>query len=145
MIRLLTHLGGATATLGAGLVLVILGGEERRVGLAALLANAFSHAAVQVLKRVVARPRPCDPWGRPLALVALPDPYSFPSGHAAASMAVAASVVLAWHRAFAFGLLALAVVIGYSRVRLRVHHLVDVVVGALLGVAGAVVAHEVVY
>ncbi len=95
MKRWITHAGGARATLGAGVVLVAAGGAERRVGYAALLANALSHVAVQVLKRAVARPRPCDAHGRLLALVDLPDPYSFPSGHAAAATAVAATVSFA--------------------------------------------------
>ncbi len=82
MMRRLTHLGGARVTIGIGLGLVALGGDERRVGLVALLANAISHVAVQVLKRTVARPRPCDPSGASLALIELPDPFSFPSATA---------------------------------------------------------------
>jgi membrane-associated phospholipid phosphatase len=34
----------------------------------------------------------------------------------------------------------LAALVGYSRVRLRVHHLSDVLAGAVLGLAGAIVA-----
>jgi len=55
---------------------------------AALFALTSSHLAVQVLKRAVARARPCDANGRLLALIDLPDPYSFPSGHAAAASAM---------------------------------------------------------
>jgi len=90
--RWITHLGGARATIGTGLLLVAVG--ERRLGLAVLVALALSHVAVQVLKRAVARPRPCDPNGHPLALVDLPDPFSFPSGHAAAASAIATTLVL---------------------------------------------------
>ena len=110
--RWMTHLGGARATLAVGLALVALG--EPRLGLTALLANAGSHMLVQLLKRAVARARPCDAGGRPLALVDLPDPHSFASGHAA--------------------------LVAYSRVTLRVHHVSDVVAGAALGLTGAVVA-----
>jgi len=134
--RWLTHLGGARTTVGAGLALLAV---DRRLGLAALLANAVSHAAVQVLKRVVARPRPCDAGGRPLALVELPDPFSFPSGHAAASAAVAVTLVLA-HFWLAPLLLPLAGLVAVSRVKLRVHHASDVLAGAALGVAGAIAA-----
>lgn len=134
--RWLTHLGGARATLGAGLALIGLG--EARLGLAALLANAGSHVLVQLLKRTVARARPCDASGRLLALVDLPDPHSFPSGHAAAATAVAATVVLA-HPLAAPVVLPLAALVSYSRVALRVHHVSDVIAGAVLGLAGAVV------
>jgi undecaprenyl-diphosphatase len=133
--RRLTQLGGATATIAAGLALVALG--DRHTGLAALLANLLSHVPVQVLKRLVQRPRPCDAHGRPLALVELPDPFSFPSGHAAAATAVAASVAIA-HPMTGLALLPLAALVAASRVTLRVHHVGDVVAGAALGLAGAI-------
>jgi undecaprenyl-diphosphatase len=137
--RRLTHLGGARATLGAGLALLPFGGATSRLGLTVLLANALSHAAVQVLKRTVVRGRPCDAGGRPLALVDLPDPFSFPSGHTAAATAVAASVVLAQPLLIAL-VAPLAALVGYSRIRLRVHYLSDVLAGAALGLAGALAA-----
>jgi len=135
--RALTHLGGARVSVGVGLALVAAG--ERRLGLAALVANATSHGAVQILKRTVARARPCDPYGRPLALIELPDPFSFPSGHAAAAAAVATTISLQVPL-LAPVFLPLAALVAASRVQLRVHHVGDVVAGAALGVAGAVVA-----
>jgi len=87
--RWLTHLGGARVSIGIGLGLVAIG--EQMLGLAALFALTTSHLAVQMLKRAVARPRPCDANGRPLALIDLPDPFSFPSGHAAAATAVSST------------------------------------------------------
>jgi undecaprenyl-diphosphatase len=133
--RWITHLGGARATIGTGLLLVAVG--EKQLGLAVLFALSVSHVAVQVLKRAVARPRPCDAHGHLLALVDLPDPYSFPSGHAAAVSAIATTVML---REPVAGVLVvpLAILISTSRVALRVHHISDVVAGAALGVAGAI-------
>ena len=133
--RWITHLGGARVTLGIGLALAALG--ETRLGLAALVANVGSHLFVQILKRAVARARPCDAMGQPLALVHLPDPHSFPSGHAAAATAVAMTVVLA-HPLAAPIALPLAGVVAHSRVALRVHHVSDVVAGVVLGLAGAI-------
>lgn len=132
--RWLTHLGSARVTIGIGLALVAVG--EQLLGLAALFALTTSHVVVQVLKRAVARPRPCDANGRPLALIDLPDPFSFPSGHAAAASAVGGTIALA-HPILAPILLPLAALIAASRVTLRVHHVGDVVAGALLGLAGA--------
>ncbi len=139
MKRWLTHLGGARATILAGLLLAAVGGPDRRAGLAALLGNALSHALVQLLKRTVRRPRPCDPYGAPLALVDLPDPFSFPSGHAAAAFAVAVPISLA-HPLVAPVPLALASYVAYTRFALRVHHVSDVIAGTALGIAGAVAA-----
>lgn len=136
MMKRITHLGGARFTLGLPLALCGLGGEARSAGLAALLANAGSHMVVHVLKRTVARPRPCDAWGRPLALVELPDPFSFPSGHAAAAFAVAVPIAIswAWLAPLALGL---AMVVAASRVTLKVHHASDVFAGAALGIGAA--------
>lgn len=140
MMKALTHLGSAPGTILPGLVLVVLGGAGRRVGLAMLAANLLSHVPVQVLKRLVARPRPADAYGVPLALVDLPDPFSFPSGHAAASTAVAvtASWAYPWMTPFAF---LFATVIAISRVKLRVHYFSDVIAGMMLGLGGAIGAH----
>jgi len=135
--RWLTHLGGARVTIGAGLALIATG--ERDLGLAVLIALTLSHVAVHVLKRAVARPRPCDANGRPLALVELPDPFSFPSGHAAAATAVAGAVSVA-HPIAAPVLIPLAALVAYSRVALRVHHVGDVVAGIALGAAGVAAA-----
>jgi len=135
--RWLTHLGGAQVTIGTGLGLIAFG--ERELGLAVLVALTLSHVAVQVLKRAVARPRPCDANGRPLALVDLPDPFSFPSGHAAAATAVAGAVTVA-HPLAGPILIPLAVLIAYSRVALRVHHVGDVAAGIVLGAAGVAAA-----
>ena len=132
--RRLTHLGGAPLTIGTGLGLLAY---DRRLGAAALLANAGSHVVVQLLKRTVARARPCDVHGRPLALVHLPDPHSFPSGHAAAATAVAVTVAIA-HPLVAPLALPLAALVAYSRVALRVHHVSDVLAGVALGLAGAI-------
>ena len=123
-------------TLGVGAALA-LSARERHLGIAVLVANAASHLAVQVLKRAVHRPRPCDANGVPLALVELPDPYSVPCGHAAAATAVASSVSLA-HPALAPVLLPVALLVARSRVTLRVHHRGDVIAGVLLGASGAI-------
>jgi undecaprenyl-diphosphatase len=133
--RWITHVGGARATIGTGLLLVAAG--EKQLGLAVLVALTLSHVAVQVLKRAVARPRPCDANGHPLALIDLPDPYSFPSGHAAAVSAIATTVTLS-QPVLALVVVPLAVVVSASRVALRVHHVSDVVAGVALGVAGGI-------
>jgi undecaprenyl-diphosphatase len=120
---------------------VLVAGEVR-LGLVMLAANLLSHVPVQVLKRLVARPRPCDIFGRPLALVPLPDPFSFPSGHAAAVTAVAAPAILA-HPGLGPVLVPLVGLVAYSRVALRVHHASDVLAGLALGLPGAIAAMQV--
>jgi len=90
--RWLTHLGGARVTIGIGLLLVAAG--EQLLGLAALFALTTSHLGVQVLKRAVARARRATRLDGSCTDRS-PDPYSFPSGHAAAASAVGGTIALA--------------------------------------------------
>jgi undecaprenyl-diphosphatase len=85
---------------------------------------------VQLVKRSVERPRPssrvhCD------TLVAEPPCFSFPSGHATAAMSVAFMYAAAFP-SYAIALMALAVAVGFSRVRLGVHYPGDVLAGQLI-------------
>jgi undecaprenyl-diphosphatase len=137
-LRAVTHAGGARATVGFSLLLVVLPGT-RGLGLLVVVANALSHLAVQALKRTVVRPRPHLLGGfDPLAHV--PDAFSFPSGHTAAASAVVVTMVVAGHP-LGLPLLPLVPVVGASRVYLRVHYVTDVAAGFLLGVAGALASH----
>lgn len=133
----ITHLGGATATVLAVLLPLAAGGAARTAATDAMLALALSHLLVQLVKRTVGRPRPSFRATR-TALVAEPDRFSFPSGHATAAMSVA-TVYAATLPAVAPLLLGLALAVGVSRVCLGVHYPGDVLVGQLLAVATALV------
>jgi undecaprenyl-diphosphatase len=137
LLRAVTHLGGAVFTLLLPVPFLLVP-AGRKVGLELAAANALSHLAVQALKRTVVRPRPRLLGDEPLALIALPDRFSFPSGHSCAAMAMAVPLMLAggFSGALAFGL---ALLVGVSRVYLRVHYVTDVLVGQLLGAGAAAV------
>jgi undecaprenyl-diphosphatase len=106
----------------------------------AALALGLAFLASQLLKRWISRPRPSLPVGLQ-SLVEPPDRFSFPSGHAAASLAV--GLVLAMALAPGAGgwvggcVLVGALLVGVSRCYLGVHYPGDVVAGWALG-AGAV-------
>src|SRR3989441_2246763 len=68
MMRRVTHLGGARATLGAGCALLLW---DRQLGAAALLANAGSHVVVQLLHATM--PPPNAPLHRILVVDDEPD------------------------------------------------------------------------
>lgn len=137
-LALLTHAGGAGCTIALPLVLLVPP-RTHRLGIVLLVANALSHLAVQVLKRVVVRARPHLAPGAPLALAAVPDAFSFPSGHACAAMAVALPLVLI-EGVVGLPALGLALIVGMSRVYLRVHYPTDVVVGQGIGGSAALAA-----
>ena len=104
-----------------------------RVGVAIVAAESCSAA----LKRSFERDRPpvADPIPEPL--VETPSTYSFPSGHATVSFACATVLALAVPR-LRVPLYALAVLISFSRVYVGVHFPLDVIAGAVLGVAIAI-------
>jgi undecaprenyl-diphosphatase len=74
------------------------------------------------------------------ALAELPDHFSFPSGHACAAIAVVTPILLTAPTA-AIPLVCIALMVGASRVYLRVHYVTDVVVGQMLGAAAGIAAH----
>ena len=105
-----------------------------QMGLALLLTLLMSDA---VLKPVVHRVRPYDVVADFPVLGERPGNASFPSGHAASSFAAALSLSRAWPAA-RVPLWTLAVLISVSRAYLGVHYPSDVVGGALVGLACAV-------
>jgi undecaprenyl-diphosphatase len=104
------------------------------MGLALLLGVILGNG---VLKNVVARPRPYDldptlshllAWGH------MSTDFSFPSGHTLASFE-AAVALLCHHKRWGIAALALAFLVGISRLCLLVHYPTDVIFGALMGSA----------
>jgi membrane-associated phospholipid phosphatase len=94
-----------------------------------VIADAAAEGLTDALKAAVGENRP-----HVSRLVALPHSHSFPSGHTSTSFACATVLsVLAPRLAPAFLLLAAA--IAYSRLYVGVHWPLDVVGGAVLGVA----------
>jgi undecaprenyl-diphosphatase len=75
-----------------------------------------------------------------VSLIDAPDRFSFPSGHAAASLCVAlglASVLPAFFAGLALGI---GLLVGISRCYLGVHYPGDVLAGWILALAGASLA-----
>lgn len=85
-----------------------------------------------VIKPLVGRARP-DPIGYITVVVEQPSTASFPSGHAAISVAAAWLLTTAWPSG-AVAWWALAALISLSRVYLGVHYASDVLGGVLCGV-----------
>jgi undecaprenyl-diphosphatase len=106
----------------------------------ALTTLVASHLVVQLIKRSVVRSRPARA-GLPAAMVVEPDRFSFPSGHAAAAMSVALGYGITFPALIA-PLVGLALLVGFSRVRVGVHFPGDVLAGELIAVttAGVVLA-----
>ena len=136
----------ALTVLGSGwsaLALLPLIGWPRTRAFASFLTLAIvaQATAVWVIKHAVGRVRPWISLGLP-APIGAPQDGSFPSGHAAGSFCVAAFLVVAlpsgsaatWRvRVIPATAVALATLIGVSRVYLGAHFPSDVAAGAVFG------------
>jgi undecaprenyl-diphosphatase len=134
----------------AGLVLLGLAWRRgsqywTRIFLAMLIAMALAGVAGHVIKRTVPRARPSVKselrWGGPPFSTKY---HSFPSGHAAASIAFFGVLFFA-RRRIALACLAIPILIGFSRMYIGAHYLSDVVCAFVLGsLCAALVAYFVV-
>ncbi len=87
-----------------------------------------------IIKHIIARMRPSSKLEDDELIIKRPKDYSFPSGHTASSF-TAFTVTLLRCPAYIFlPVLLVALIIGFSRMYLRVHYLSDVVCGAVLGI-----------
>ena len=132
---------GAKGLFWAVLSLVILlTVKDKRVGWTLVGALVIDVLICNViLKNVVQRNRPF--WIFPdvplVDGVAVPDDYSFPSGHTAASFAVA-SAIFSKNKKWGVPALVLAALIGISRMYLFVHFPTDVIAGVFIGIIAAI-------
>jgi membrane-associated phospholipid phosphatase len=125
-------------SIGLALVLALAGGRNgTRAAVRGMASVGVTSAVVNLAFKPLMRRRRPDrkelfTAGRPR--IRMPRTRSFPSGHTAAAFAFAmgAGRGLAWTRP---PLYALAGLVGYSRVHTGVHYPLDVVAGALAGVA----------
>jgi undecaprenyl-diphosphatase len=134
--RALTHLGSSAVTIPAAALPWFACCELHDASRLAVLTLVISHAAVQLLKRTAIRGRPST-GGAVTAAVPEPDRFSFPSGHATASMAIALAYGT-FFPALVGPLLLMAFAVGFSRIRLGVHYPSDVLAGQLIAAATTV-------
>lgn len=106
----------------------------RYTGFCFVAGLAIAHLMGEIIiKHLVRRTRPCHLLEEEEQLIRRPRFYSFPSGHAAASFAMVGVASLRCRLITFLPIMALASLIGFSRLYLRVHYLTDVVLGAVLG------------
>ena len=130
-----THLGSTVVSVTAASLPWLGCCDWQRASRLALVTLVISHLMVQLVKRTVGRGRPSLSCALSAA-IREPDRFSFPSGHATASLTVALSYALVFPL-LAGPLVLLALLVGFSRVRLGVHYPSDVLAGQFIAIATA--------
>jgi undecaprenyl-diphosphatase len=104
---------------------------DRRVGLIVAANLTFGQLVIQLLKRVVNRPRPYTTHEWVVASKPPKCKYSFPSGHTNSAFSIALTLSL-FFPALTGVIVILASAVGVSRIYLGFHYPTDVSVGFLL-------------
>lgn len=136
---LITQLGGLWTFIAA--VGVFTWQKKNRVAVKLLLCGASAFVFVQVLKTLIAKPRPLELMSDLVSRDHVAPGFAFPSGHAATAAVIGlciAPYVRKRYRPLVYlGIFSVAV----SRIYLGVHTPIDVIGGAAVGVA-AVKSYE---
>lgn len=151
---MITHFGGFIWLLLIVLAIFLYAKVTKRdalkkVAAIALVALLFSDLIALLLKQIVQEPRPFMSLENVRLLIPESDPCSFPSGHATSTLAVVSIFLLNMenlakkhHVIIDIALLIFAIVIMFSRIYVGVHYPFDVLCGALIGIAGALIVNK---
>lgn len=131
----ITSLGDKGFIWIVGTIILLIPEKTRKIGWMSALALLGSLMLNNnLIKNLVARPRPFTVLSDLSILIPRPGEFSFPSGHTSSSFA--AAVVFYRHLPKKIGIpaLVLAGLIGFSRLYVGVHYPTDVLAGAVMGV-----------
>jgi membrane-associated phospholipid phosphatase len=120
--------------------------KKKKQGFAMLYSFLISGIAVQIIKNLVSAPRPklffeAGQYLHFIDGVSLANNSSLPSGHTATAFGIATVLVLMLkNKTWQPHILIAAVMVGYSRIYLAQHFLLDVMIGAVIGSASGIAA-----
>lgn len=126
-------------------IILIIFAKTRRTGFEVFLSIALAYIVANlIIKNAVARVRPYDAYPYLEALVTKPHDWSFPSGHSVNVFAAATAVFMNHKKAGIIALI-IAVLVAFSRLYNCVHYPTDVLAGAVIGIAFAILVHYLIY
>lgn len=129
-----------TATANGGMIWIVVSvcllitKEYRINGIMVISALVLSTILGEgIIKNLIKRKRPfTDSQGNKL-LISRPITYSFPSGHTSSSFAAVGILITTCNSLSVFFLI-WAILVGFSRIYLKVHYFSDVFIGMILGI-----------
>ncbi len=128
----ITFLGGVWMFLVA--VLLSLWQKRRGLAVRIIIFGSTSFLATELLKRLIARPRPTDLIDNVHLRETFALGYGFPSGHTAVTTTVSLLLLPLLPPRWRWGCLAWIILVGVSRIYLGVHAPLDVIGGFAVGV-----------
>ena len=137
-----TYLGDGIFCVATGLLLFAF--KRRFLSLMVLSSYTISGIIAQVLKYFIIEARPAvflkdSTYKYFIDAVTLHNFHGFPSGHTASAFALATVLAVALdNRPLSILFLLSAILVGYSRIYLGQHFLIDVLCGSLIGVVSAI-------
>ena len=120
--------------------------KRKQQGLALLYSFLISGLIIQVIKNLVDSPRPrlffeAGQYLNFIDGVSLANNSSFPSGHTATAFAIATVMILMMKdKSWQLLILIAAIAVGYSRIYLAQHFLLDIMIGAVIGSTSAILS-----
>lgn len=144
VMKFVTHLGDHGMVWIVLTVLFLLFARTRKTGVLLTFSLLLNTLFVNViLKNVFARTRPYVVVEGLEKLIEAQRDYSFPSGHTASSFAAAVIIYLMCPKRIGVPALVLAALISLSRLYVGVHFPTDVIGGALIGSAAALLVYQI--
>ena len=137
----ITYLGNAGLFWIALSVLLLCLPKQRKLGLTCGASLIFDLLSVNLfIKKVAARTRPYEVIEGLERIIGQQSDYSFPSGHTAASFAVATVLLMRAPKKLSVPMFVLACLISLSRLYVGVHYPTDVLGGAVIGALCGILA-----
>lgn len=141
IMKFITSLGNAGIIWIILTIIMIITPKYRKAGFASAISLLFSVLIINLfMKNWIARVRPYEVIAGLELLVDKATDWSFPSGHASSSFASACSILFTGYKKEGTAALIFAFLMGFSRLYVGIHYPSDVLCGALLGLAFAILA-----
>jgi len=134
LMPLISQVGYFSFWIIISILIFIFGGEKgKKVAVLAIIALITGYFLTEILKYIVARPRPFDVLEGVRVLTPIGD-YSWPSGHSVASFTAATIIGKEYGLIYFIIFIIFASLIAFSRIYNGVHYPSDVISGALIGI-----------